>query len=250
MSSQTDLARFTIEQFADRFRQELVPLGNRFSYFFIALPLGEEDVKEYLEDPVAALPPAILKLLPKLSVCLVPYLERTNGKDTSKVVTLTRPPEQKQALFARLSGPEETMLVFAVEGREVADYHYDFYRAIANLVADLLPAEIETKYFGQLREELGAHIHGEVDEESWRLKQGLARHTTNARRESKAFREYAHVSFVDTLTLYLHGICCDIDVETGPRQLPSRYLRKRLALLKEVFPPASNYAVFPEDLQD
>ena len=51
----------------------------------------------------------------------------------------------------------------------------------------------------------------------------------------KAFRAYARQAFVDTLTLYLHGICCDIDVDTGPRQLPSRYLRKRLLLMEEMF---------------
>jgi hypothetical protein len=54
---------------------------------------------------------------------------------------------------------------------------------------------------------------------------------------------------VDTLTLYLHGICCDIDVDTGPRQLPSRFMRRRLMLLEELFPPPKGYAVFPEQLE-
>ena len=48
------------------------------------------------------------------------------------------------------------------------------------------------------------------------------------KRDTRLFEEYARQSFIDTLTLDLHGICCDIDVETGPRQLPSRHLRKRL----------------------
>ena len=52
------------------------------------------------------------------------------------------------------------------------------------------------------------------------------------------------------MTLYLHGICCDLDVETGPRQLASRHLRKRLELLEREFPPPSGYAVFPEDLKN
>ena len=59
----------------------------------------------------------------------------------------------------------------------------------------------------------------------------------------------ARQSFADTLTLYLHGICCDIDVDTGPRQLPSRYLRRRLLLLEELFAPPPGYAVFPEQLE-
>ena len=55
--------------------------------------------------------------------------------------------------------------------------------------------------------------------------------------------------FVDSLTLFLHGICCDIDVETGPRQLASRHMRKRLELLRGFYPPPKGYAVFPEDLK-
>jgi hypothetical protein len=47
--------------------------------------------------------------------------------------------------------------------------------------------------------------------------------------------------------LYLHGICCDIDVETGPRQIASRYLRLRLQLLESLFPPPAGYRVFPEE---
>ena len=51
------------------------------------------------------------------------------------------------------------------------------------------------------------------------------------------------------MTLYLHGVCCDIDVETGPRQLPSNYLRKRIALLREAFPPPKDYYALPEDMK-
>jgi alkanesulfonate monooxygenase SsuD/methylene tetrahydromethanopterin reductase-like flavin-dependent oxidoreductase (luciferase family) len=55
-------------------------------------------------------------------------------------------------------------------------------------------------------------------------------------------------AMIDTLTLYLHGLCCDLDVEAGPRQLPSRFLRRRLELLQGLFPPPSGIAVFPEEL--
>jgi hypothetical protein len=53
---------------------------------------------------------------------------------------------------------------------------------------------------------------------------------------------------IDTLTLYLHGLCCDLDVDAGPRQLPSRFLRRRLELLQGMFPPPAGIAVFPEDI--
>ncbi len=78
-------------------------------------------------------------------------------------------------------------------------------------------------------------------------KQLLIRKGMQSSRDSKALIEYVRQSFIDTMTLYLHGICCDIDVETGPRQLPSRHLRKRLSLLKSFYPPPAGYAVFPED---
>ena len=90
--------------------------------------------------------------------------------------------------------------------------------------------------------------HGEVDEIAWRMKVELEDKDRDGVRPTKRFREYVRQSFIDTLTLYMHGICCDIDVETGPRQLPSNLLRKRLKFLKEQYPAPQGYAVFPEDL--
>jgi hypothetical protein len=108
---------------------------------------------------------------------------------------------------------------------------------------------VQERFFRTIREELSADIHGEVDERSWHLKQALQRRQTNVRKETKLFREYARQAFEDTLTLYLHGTCCDIDVETGPRQMPSRYLRRRLELLLSLYPPPEGYAVLPEQLK-
>jgi hypothetical protein len=144
----------------------------------------------------------------------------------------------------------DQILAFAVKDREVADYHYRLYREIASLAAGALDPEKCASYEALLREELGANAHGEVDDESWQLKQSLRRRQTNMRRPTKGFAEYARASLTDTLTLYLHGICCDIDVETGPRQLASRYLRRRLKLLAQLLPAPKGYAVFPEDLDE
>ena len=73
------------------------------------------------------------------------------------------------------------------------------------------------------------------------------RHSDTAK-NTKSFRAYAREAMIDTLTLYLHGLCCDLDVEAGPRQLASRHLRRRLELLRELFPPPRGVAVFPEEL--
>ena len=60
---------------------------------------------------------------------------------------------------------------------------------------------------------------------------------------------YRRQALEDTLALYLHGLCCDIDIEVGPKQLPSKHVRKRLLALKEQLPPPDGVALFPEDLK-
>jgi hypothetical protein len=254
MPAQPDLSKLSVTQFAERFRGEMIPLSNTFSYFCASMPMSEEDLKEYLEEPVAALPPSIAQALPKISILLVPYLERGDGHEKRKAtlpgadyVSIERPPEGRISPYTQLKLGEETVLAFALKDQEVAEYHYRFYHLLATLMAEHWSDDVETRYIRVLRDELSADVHGEVDEPSWRLKQAMRR-SQNVR-NGKAFREYARQSFADTLTLYLHGICCDIDVDTGPRQLPSRYLRKRLLLLEELFAPPPGYAVFPEQLE-
>jgi hypothetical protein len=254
MSAQLDLSKLSVGQFAERFRSEMIPLSNTFSYFCASVPLTDEDVKEYLQEPIASLPPAIALRLPKISIILVPYLERANGREKAsgkqnEFISIEKPPEGRLSWNTQLRVGNEEVLVFALKDQEVAEYHYRFYRVLAALMADRSYEDEMASFAGLLRDELAADVHGEVDEDSWASKQAVLRRPGAKRGESKLFREYARFSFIDTLTLYLHGICCDIDVETGPRQLPSRYLRKRLQLMFALFPPPEGYAVFPEDLK-
>ena len=256
MSAQADLSKLSVGQFAERFRGEMIPLSTTFSYFCASVPMSEEDLKEYLEEPIAALPAAVAAVLPKVSIMLVPYLERVNGKDKKKTpgefVCTEKPPESHLfwASQVRLDNDKEEVLLFALKDQEVAEYHYRFYQMLAKLMGDRWSQQAEMLYSQLLRDELNNNVHGEVDEESWRMKQALLRRQSNLRRETKLFRDYARLSFIDTLTLYLHGVCCDIDVETGPRQLSSKYLRNRLNLLYTLYPPPEGYAVFPEHLKE
>src|SRR5271167_551487 len=87
MPAQFDLSKLSVRQFAERFRGEMIPLSSTFSYFCANGPMSEEDLKEYLEEPVAALPPSVTSVLPKISILLVPYLERANGRQGSKPET-------------------------------------------------------------------------------------------------------------------------------------------------------------------
>ena len=249
MPALPDPANLSVGQFAERIRREMIPLRKPFSYYFADLPLTDEDIREYLEEPIAALPPSVLSQLPKVSILLVPYLEKAREKGAGRpgeVVSLNRPSEDRTSWTSCVLSKEEAVLAFALKDQEVADYHYHFYHLLGGLVADQWSDEGREQYTGLLRAEIEAGVHGEVDEASWNLKQAVL-HRKSAKRDTKLFREYVRQSFIDTLTLFMHGICCDIDVETGPRQLPSRYLRRRLQLLEKLYPPPSGYHVFPEE---
>jgi hypothetical protein len=262
-SVQASLARVSVGQFAERFRGEVIPLSNTFAYFCASVPMSEEVVKEYLEEPVAALPPSLASTLPRISILLVPYLERSGERPSPKAkrktrtalekvadfVVAERPADGHQSWASQVSFENETVLVFALKEQDVAEYHYRLYRRLATLIAETWSTDVALRYKTAIREELMAGVHGEVDDDSWQAKQALLRRQTNLKRESPLFADYVRQSFIDTLTLYLHGICCDIDVETGPRQLPSRHLRKRLDLLKSFYPAPSGFAVFPEDAE-
>jgi len=247
MSTENGQPRLTVADLATRFRGELIPLTNTFSYFCTP-PMAEEDLRQYLHDPIAAVSPAICLTLGKIGLVLVPYLQKGNGR-AGDGVTFEKPVEGRQIPVSRIVSADLTILVLATKNEDVANYHYTFYNTLAALVAERWPQDSQDSFFRLLREELSSEVHGEVDERSWHLKQALMRRQTNVRKETKLFRDYARQAFEDTLTLYLHGTCCDIDVETGPRQMPSRYLRKRLELLFSLYPPPEGYAVFPEQLK-
>jgi hypothetical protein len=247
MSTEPGKSKMTVEDLAARFRGEMIPITTKFSYFS-TLPIAEDDLKQYLNDPISAVSPAVAASLPDIGILLAPYLEKGNGKE-GDCVTFDRPAEPRQIACSTRDIDGMTVLALAIKDLEVADYHYQFYNALAAVVANRWPQEVQERFFRTIREELSADVHGEVDEKSWHLKQALVRRQTNVRKETKLFRDYARQAFEDTLTLYLHGTCCDIDVETGPRQMPSRYLRRRLELLISIYPPPEGYAVLPEQLK-
>lgn len=252
MSGPKPLQRLNLGQFAERFRNEMVPVGHRFCYFCAAVSLSEEDRREYVDEPVAALPPVIAARLPEVRILLVPYLEKGashRARTAPETLVATEKPQEELALsFGSVVSGGGAVLAFAVKETEAADYHYRFYHAIAELIAGKNGKDVPDSYIGLVRQELHKSAHGEVDEASWHLKVEIEDKDRAAQRPSKRFRDYLRQSFIDTLTLYMHGLCCDIDVETGPRQLASHLLRRRLTLLKELYPPPQGYAVFPEDL--
>src|SRR6516165_8442449 len=116
MPAQPDLARLSVRQFAERFRGEMIPLSNTFSYFCASVPMSDEDLREYLQEPVAALPPKIAGALPKISILLVPYLERSNGHEKGRektlpadYVSIEKPPEGRTSTSTHVQLGDETV---------------------------------------------------------------------------------------------------------------------------------------------
>src|SRR5579862_3913205 len=112
-STETDRSKLTVEELATRFRGEMVPLGGKFSYF-TAMPIAEEDLKQYLEDPIAALPTAICAALPPVSLLLVPYLEKGNGKGID-AVSYEKPPDNRHMVASRYVTDDNAALFFAIK---------------------------------------------------------------------------------------------------------------------------------------
>ena len=263
MPAQVDLSKLSVRQFAERFKSEMIPLSNTFSYFCASVP-HERRRPEGVSGRTGGGPASRSRRraaqnldspgsLPRTGQWRTNQRPKTSARETNrgKLPPRSTYPSRSRCTAASPPPPSsawaaETVLAFALKDQEVAEYHYRFYHLLATVLGEQWTEAIETGYSRVMRDELNSDVHGEVDEASWRLKQALRR--SQATMSAKAFRAYARQSFIDTLTLYLHGICCDIDVDTGPRQLPSRYLRKRLLLLQELFPPPHGYAVFPEQL--
>jgi len=260
------VSKVSLPSFVAQCAGQMVPLGRSFSYF-AALPLEENDLRKLLYDPVAAVPPRAGELLPDLRIVLVPHLENEepetgrNGSASaepskktksrrkgSPVVAFSEPPRSRQIPSATAEREGQTFLFLAVKHADLAEYHYTFYNNFASLMATRLENGSRQRFQKLVREELASETHGEVDEKSWRLKEKLTQRNGDFAHESKPLQDYFRQALEDTLTLYLHGLCCDIDVESGPRQLASRYLRRRLLLLREMLPPPDGFALFPEEL--
>ena len=184
MSTEAEPSKTSVEELAERFRGQMIPLTNKFSYFS-AIPMAEEDLKQYLNDPIAALSPAVVQLLPKVGIILAPYLEKGNGKEGDSV-TFERPAESRQIPHSRRETADISVVAMGIKDIEVADYHYQLYNVLAEMVSERWTQEIQDRFYRALREELSAEVHGEVDEKSWHLKQALLRRQTNVRARNQA----------------------------------------------------------------
>ncbi len=154
--------RTTVEELARRLRPDMTPVNAQFSFHSL-FPVADEDLRQYVHEPIEALPPALCELLPKIGVVLAPFLERATPKGGVAVVN-EKPVEPKLVLSARVEADDFATLFFTVKDEQIADYHYFFYDELAGLLANRWPGAAQDAWSRLLREELSAEVHGEVDE--------------------------------------------------------------------------------------
>ena len=238
----------SVRSFAAAANPQMIPVTASLSYCSVT-PQEDVDLQRLIHDPASATPPVISSILPRLHIVLAAYLEKPHGKAAGgPLLAFKKPVESRRVSSTHIQEDGEDFIFLASKDEDVADYHDALYYELATLVVDRADEESTRQFYALLREELRNEVRGEVDDQSWKLKEQLLSRQPEPAKNTKAFRAYAREAMIDTLTLYLHGLCCDLDVEAGPRQLPSRFLRRRLELLRDLFPPPSGIAVFPEDL--
>jgi hypothetical protein len=240
----TSVTRVPVEAFTGQCQRHLTPVTDQVSCFE-SLALDDDQRRQMLREPIEAIPRALLERLPPLRVVLVPYLERgaQGGTDT---VCFAKPPAQRQVTYSVFDVREEIFLLFGVEEQDVTDFHYWLFHTLARLAASVMREEERNLFTTLVMDELKRGTRGEVDDRSLQSKAKVLRRHPVPGRNTKLMREYTLHALEDTLTLYLHGLACDIEVDASPRQLGSRYLRARLEALAEIFPPNEGYQVFPD----
>lgn len=244
--------KLTTAEFVFRCRDMMIPLDGSLAYFSV-IPLDEKENERLILDPTSAFPPRLAEIIPKLRLVLVPYLETdpVNGEQHTGFRIAFQPPLEEAKRYAAYVGSEgENYLFLAIRDEEVFDAHILLYRCLAKRIVEDAGDEFTAPFNALLHAELEAKAHGEVHEGSWQLKRELLSRPRDAEDRPSLLSQYRAQALEDTLTLYLHGLCCDIDVEAGPKQLASKYMRERLLLLKEQLPPPEGVALFPEDLAD
>lgn len=243
-------ARLTTPEFVSQCRDTMIPLAGSLAYFSI-IPIDERETQRLIFDPASAFPPRLSEIIPNLRLVLVPYLESGsadgNGNQCHSIVF--RPPDDnKRCLAAFDAANGDNYLFLAIRDEDLADVHILLYRSLADKIISVAGDGFCEPFYDMIDSELSRQTRGEVLETSWRLKNDLLSYSGDSEGRADVLERYRRQALEDTLMLYLHGLCCDIHLDEGPMQLPSRLIRNRLNLLRSQLPPPKGVALFPEEL--
>lgn len=238
------------EAFVAECSEVLIPVNEHVSYFSVE-PLDEKDRQRLVFDPIRALPPRVLTMVPNLRLVLVPFLAADpddEGEAGAVRIRFTEPPADERWFSDYQSTETEHYIFLATRNDEYYDAHILFYQALAARIVEGSGGEIQAVFNIVLDTELRRNAHGEINEYSWLRKKDLLSLAADAEDRQKYLDEYRSAALADTLTLYLHGLCCDIDLNNGPKQLASKHIRMRLGVLKDLLPPPKGVPLFPDDV--
>lgn len=241
----------TTREFVATCSDMMIPVAGSVAYFSV-VPLREKESQRLVLDPAAALPPRVTEILPSLRLVLVPYLETApEGEDAPSMRIAFHPPSNGTRRYVALETVEDANYLFlAVRDDDFFDAHILLYRALAEEIVERAGLDFAAPFYATVDSELLSRAHGEVHERAWNLKRDLLACAEGDSQRPGLLDLYRRRALEETLTLYLHGLCCDLHLEAGPRQLPSRFVRKRLLLLRDQLPPPQDIALFPEEHVD
>lgn len=243
-------ARLTTAEFVTQCRDTMIPLAGSLAYFSI-IPIDDKETERLVFDPASAFPPRLSEIIPNLRLILVPFLEfgsQDGNGDQGYSIVFQRPPDDRKCLSAFDASNGDNYLFLAIRDEGLFDAHVLLYRSLASKLISLGGSGFAKRFYAMLDDELARGARGEVFESAWRLKNEVLSYTGDSSGKADVLARYRRQALEDTLTLYLHGLCCDIDVDAGPKQLPSKLIRNRLMLLRSQLPPPEGVALFPEEL--
>jgi hypothetical protein len=167
--------------------------------------------------------------------------------DTGDVVSRLKPKGEAHTA-AWVETPERINLLLACRELDAHDTGFELLGSVAELVRPRLTHSEVVAYSQILEEEIRHGVRGEIDEDALKGKQAYLASRTG-RRFRAQFELYRDVSFVSTAAEYIHGLWHDVQIRIGPEHLPVAQLRRRMALMAELFPPNPGYRVFDETIE-
>lgn len=190
-------------------------------------PVDAGQAERVLREPAAAVPATIAARLGALRIFAVPYLA---CREPAEFVSRDPPSgESHSSLWIQGAGGFDVFIAFLEA--DAHDTGFELLAAVGQLLVPRLGDDEFASYAHLLERELRDGVAGEIDEEALAAKQD-------------AQADYVNVSLAATLAEYMHALWHDVDLREGPEHLPAEFLRRRFALLAELFPPNPGYRLF------
>jgi hypothetical protein len=210
-----------------------------------ATALSPAEDRTMVREPAQAVPTRIAERLGRVRVLVVPWVECVESGDE---VSFTKPRGETHSAVWIETG-ERIHLVLPSKELDPHDTGLEFLASLAELVRPRLTSDELDRFSALLERELREGVAGEIDEDARAAKQPLLGRRARRKRSPELFEHYRDISFVSTTAEYMHGLWHDVQIRLGPEHLPVAQLRRRMALLAEMFPPNEGYALFAEGLE-